>query len=133
VLRAERDRYVDFQAALEADEPVLLERLAFTQLRLKPIGTETADLRPTDPAAVIDSPDPDAIRQVTMNWQSAQPIEYWLSRPQLAPDAQAAPAIVRPRETRLIRAVTGDNRIWVAAFGALLLIVGLWPRRTPSA
>lgn len=132
LLRAERDRYQDFHVALKHDDPILLERLAYTQLRLKPVGTATAELGPTDPAAVIDSPDPDAIQQVALKWQNAQSVEYWLSRPDLKQQADLAVAIERPRDTRLIRAVTGDNRIWVAAFGALLLIVGLWPRRTPA-
>lgn len=131
-LRDERERYRDFHLALSADDPILLERLAFTQLRLKPVGTDTADFGPIDPAAVIDSPDPDAIRQVAMQWRSSQSVEYWLSRPDLKQQAQLAVEIERPRDTRLIRTATGEYRPFVAGFGALVLLFGVWPRRGPA-
>ncbi|MEM1354127.1 MAG: hypothetical protein AAGH88_04505 [Planctomycetota bacterium] len=131
-LREERDRYRDFYLALQADEPILLERLAFTQLRLKPVGTDTADFGPIDPAAVIDSPDPDTIRQVAMQWRSSQSVEYWLSRPDLKQQARVAVELERPRDTRLIRTVTGEYRPFVSGFGAFVLLVGLWPRRGPA-
>lgn len=130
-LREERERYRDFYLALEADDEILLERLAFTQLRLKPVGTDTADIGPTDPAAVIDSPDPDSIQQVAMQWRSSQSVEYWLSRPDLKQQAQLSVDVPRPRDTRLIRTATGEYRPYVAGFGALVLLVGLWPRRAP--
>ena len=130
-LREERDRYNDFYLALQANDPILLERLAFTQLRLKPVGTDTADLGPIDAAAVIDSPDPDTIHQVAMQWRSSQSVEYWLSRPDLKRQAQMTVEIQRPRDTRLIRTATGEYRPFVAGFGALVLLLGVWPRRGP--
>jgi hypothetical protein len=37
--------------------------------------------------------------------------------------------IERPRQTRLIIAATGEYRPILAGIGALLVLMGLWPRR----
>ncbi|MFI4861235.1 MAG: hypothetical protein ACIAXF_11195 [Phycisphaerales bacterium JB063] len=127
-LKQEHDRYQQFHAALVDDDPVLIERLALTELRLRPVGTGVAQTRPRDPAAIIDSPDPDAIRQATDLWTDTGSIEQWLSRADLLAEPPA-PA-QRPRQTRLLTYATGEHRPWVAGFGALLILLGLWPRRT---
>ncbi|XAL99757.1 hypothetical protein OT109_19525 [Phycisphaeraceae bacterium D3-23] len=127
-LADEHGRYQQFHAALADDDPVLIERLALTELRLRPVGTSVAQAGPRDLAAIIDSPDPDAIRQAADLWTDGGSIEQWLSRPDLLAE-EPAPA-ARPRQTRLLTYATGEHRPWVAGFGALLILLGLWPRRT---
>ena len=123
-LHDEHDRYATFHRALADDDPVLIERLALTELRLRPVGTGIAHAGPRDLAAVIDSPNPDAIRQAVDLWTHPGSVEHWLSRPDLWP-APPAPA-PRPRQTRLLTYATGEHRPWVAGFGALVLLLGLW-------
>lgn len=126
-LSEEHERYARFHNALVDDDPVLIERLALTELRLRPVGTGVVGAGPRDLAAVIDSPNPDAIRQQADLWTDQGSVEHWLSRPDLRP-VEPAPA-ARPRQTRLLSYATGENRPWLAGFGALMLLLGLWPRR----
>lgn len=126
-LAAEHERYARFHDALADDDPVLIERLALSELRLRPVGTGVVMAGPRDLAAVIDSPSPDAIRQQADLWTDQGSVEHWLSRPDLRP-ADPVPA-ARPRQTRLLAYATGEHRPWVAGFGALMLLMGLWPRR----
>lgn len=130
-LTEQHQRYAQFHEALAKADPVLIERLALTELRLRPVGTSVAHTGPRDLAAVIDSPDPDAIRQHTDLWTHDAGIEHWLSRPDLRPDDP--PPAQRPRQTRLLTYATGEHRPWVAGFGALMLMLGLWPRRGPQS
>ena len=129
-LDAEHARYQQFHDALADDDPVLIERLALTELRLRPVGTAVDQPGPRDLAAVIDSPNPDAIRQQADVWVDQGSVEHWLSRPDLVPPAPEPAA--RPRRTRLLTYATGEHRPWVAGFGALMLMLGLWPRRTAA-
>ncbi|MEM9416645.1 MAG: hypothetical protein AAGA29_14385 [Planctomycetota bacterium] len=129
-LAEEHSRYKQFHTALVDDDPILIERLALTELRLRPVGTTVAQTGPRDPAAIIDSPDPDAIRQAADLWIDDGSIEHWLSRPDL--HIQPPPPAERPRQTRLLTYATGEHRPWVAGVGALLILLGLWPRRTTA-
>jgi hypothetical protein len=113
--------YREFNAALAADDPVLLERLAFYELRLKPAGStplvaqarvSTASLRPgrhapATPIAQAGSP--------TIDQMLHQP----LPRPGVnTPRYQ-------PIKTRLVRLTTGPMRFLVIAAGLLCLGAGL--------
>lgn len=129
MLADERQRYEDFHQALSEDDPVLLERLALTELRLRPPGTGLASRASFDPLAVVASPNEDEINQALATQPLMRSIENELSRPDLKQQAHIEVQFDRPRQTRLISAATGEHRPWVAGFGALMLLMGLWPRR----
>ncbi len=129
MLAEERQRYEDFHQALIDNDPVLIERLAMTELRLKPAGTELAAQTEIDPVALVTDSGVDAIDHALADQPLMRSIENELSRPDLKQHATHEVELERPRETRLIQAATGENRPWVAGFGALLLMLGLWPRR----
>ena len=129
MLAEERQRYEDFHQALVDDDPVLIERLAMTELRLKPVGTEVARQSPSDPLALVADPEPLAIQHALASQPQMRSIENELSRPDLKQQAVIDVVIERPRETRLIIAATGEFRPLLAGFGALLVLMGLWPRR----
>ena len=129
VLAEERQRYIDFHQALVDDDPVLIERLAMTELRLKPAGTEVARHGPSDPLALVAEPTPVAIQHALASQTQVRSIENELSRPDLKQQAVIDVQIDRPRRTRLIIAATGEYRPLLAGVGALLVLLGLWPRR----
>lgn len=129
MLAEERQRYEDFHEALVGQDPVLIERLAMTELRLKPAGTQLADRSAFDPLALVSEPSPQAIDRALASQPLMRSIENELSRPDLKGKTKIQVDIERPKQTRLISAVTGEYRPYVAGFGALLLLVGLWPRR----
>lgn len=132
MLADERQRYIDFHQALLDDDPVLLERLAMTELRLKPVGTEVAQHTASDPLALVVEPTPVAIQHALASQSQMRSIENELSRPDLKQKAVIDVQVERPRQTRLIIAATGEYRPLLAGVGALLVLMGLWPRRAPQ-
>lgn len=129
ILADERQRYIDFRQALIDDDPVLIERLAMTELRLKPVGTEVAQHAASDPLALVTDPAPVAIQRAMAGQSQMRSIENELSRPDLKQQTVIDVQIERPRQTRLIIAATGEYRPILAGIGALLVLMGLWPRR----
>lgn len=132
MLADERQRYIDFHQALVDDDPVLIERLAMTELRLKPVGTEVAQRSAADPLALVVEATPVAIQQAIAGQSQMRSIENELSRPDLKQQAVIDVQLERPRETRLILAATGEFRPLFAGIGALLVLMGLWPRRSTA-
>lgn len=132
MLADERQRYVDFHQALIDDDPVLIERLAMTELRLKPVGTEVAQHAAADPLALVVEPSPVAIQYALSSQSQMRSIENELSRPDLKQQAVIDVHMERPRRTRLIIAATGEYRPLLAGIGAVLVLMGLWPRRAPQ-
>lgn len=129
MLADERQRYIDFHQALIDDDPVLIERLAMTELRLKPVGTGVARHRAIDPLALVVEPTNVAIQDALAGQSQMRSIENELSRPDLKQQAVIDVQLERPRQTRLIIAATGEYRPLLAGGGALLVLMGLWPRR----
>lgn len=129
ILAEEEQRYIDFHQALVDDDPVLIERLAMTELRLKPAGTDVAKQSDADPLALVTEPSPVAIRQAMLGQSQMRSIENELSRPDLKQQVELDVEIDRPRRTRLIIAATGEYQPLLAGVGALLVLFGLWPRR----
>ena len=132
MMQEERQRYIDFHQALVDDDPVLIERLAMTELRLKPAGTEVAKLDDADPLALVTEPSPEVIQLALARQPQMRSIENELSRPDLKQQAVIDVQLERPRQTRLIVAATGEYRPLLAGFGALLVLMGLWPRRASA-
>lgn len=129
LLAQERQRYEDFHQALVEGDPVLIERLSISELRLKPSGTQVAERVPRDTVALVSDPQPISIERALAEQPLMRSIENELSRPDLKKQAQFEIETEKPRQTRLVAAATGEHRPWVAGFGALLLLMGLWPRR----
>lgn len=129
ILADERQRYIDFHQALIDDDPVLIERLAMTELRLKMTGSEVATRNPLDPLALVETPDPQAIQYALAGQPQMRSIENELSRPDLKQQTIIDVQVDRPRQTRLIIAATGEYQPIMAGAGALLVLMGLWPRR----
>ncbi len=101
-------RHINTQAfvrAIERDDPMLMQRLAWHHLNLKPVGAEPLNLSIAD------------------NRPAPPPIEQW-TRPHLGPIHPAQVAAAYP-DSRLVRLTTGPNRAWTLAFGGWLILMGL--------
>ncbi len=100
ILQLRHQNYLAFNRAVERGEPVLIQRIAWQQLHLKPVGTEP-----------LERPDP---RNVSKS------IDAWMD-----PPISGIPltAVTTP-DTRLVRLLTGKTRPWVLAFGGWLLLMG---------
>ncbi len=99
-LERQRERYAQFHAALVDDDPVLLERLAYTQLRYQPV---------------------EAMLMAEADALDASIAAY------LAEPAQGVlPARPPTIDTRLVRLTTGPTRAPLLAAGLLCLVGGLW-------
>ncbi|MFA9478326.1 hypothetical protein ACERK3_08460 [Phycisphaerales bacterium AB-hyl4] len=114
-LTRQQDRYKQFHASLVADDPILLERLAFTQLRLKPTDRELLD--PMGGRSVAGVP-------LGHGEAGGATIEAWLAEPMpvVGVDVPAR----TPIETRLTRLTQGRNRLGLLAAALLCLLGALW-------
>jgi len=119
-------QHQDYYTALKEDDPGLIDRLAMDYLRLKPAGTDVEQTQHLDPAATVSSTSLDDFQQASASWHSAMSIDQELE--QYNEDGSEPAPVARPRQTRLVSTVMGENRPWVAGVGALLLLLGLWPR-----
>ncbi|MEM8783262.1 MAG: hypothetical protein AAGE65_10475 [Planctomycetota bacterium] len=128
----QQQRYEDFHTALAAEDPVLLERLAYTQLRREPIDRKTVEsggvseaLSPS--AAVLDElPPGDIDRWLRVEPPSPGESEAW-------PDASPA-ATAGASSSRMVRLAGGTMRFVLLAAGAMCVVAGLWwgPRGSAS-
>lgn len=111
LMELKSENYGNFIQAVENNDPLLLQRLAWSQLQLMPAGSEPIEWIARNPL----------IRDVR--------VDPWLepSVAQLPPVEQA----FQLPDTRLVRWVTGPSRPWVMAFGGWLILLGLLvnPRR----
>lgn len=112
LLEARERNYETFVIAVERNDPMLLQRLAWRHLRLKPAD---ADLPHPATRIQIDNAD----------------LDEWM-RPTAS---QAIPiAAVQPLpNTKLVRLVLGPSRPWVLAFGGWLILIGLLITPVPKA
>ncbi|MBI1369207.1 MAG: hypothetical protein GC162_11215 [Planctomycetes bacterium] len=104
LLELEEQNYNAFVRAVQRDDPLLLERLAWHHLRLRPSGSEVVPVGSEIPARLPS-------------------IAQWV-QPQLDP------LVLRDDDpthvdSRLIRLITGPSRPWVLAFGGWLILMGL--------
>ena len=110
-LRQQTDRYEQFAAAIEADDPVVLERLAMTHLRMSMAGKHPLHVRPVE--------------------EDTGDVGAWLRVPQPV-IGRDVPYYAAPRN-RLVRLVTGPGRPALLAVGLVCLITGVLfnPRSRP--
>lgn len=117
---AKVDSYKEFNAALAVDDPVLLERLAYYHLRLKPVGAQAVLLNHTAPGS-------------TTRQERIPTVEELLHRPVPTPGINM-PAY-KPLNTRLLRLTRSTpTRLAMLAAGLLCVTAGITavtPRVTP--
>ncbi len=119
-LERQAERYADFRAALAAEEPVLLERLALMQLGLSPtaktplwMGADSPWIAPGDAAG-----------------GGGGAVDAWLAQPlpRVGVDVPAPRAI----DSRLTRLTTGLPRTLLITAALACVLAGVWatpPRR----
>ncbi len=125
-LETQRMSYAGFNDALTADDPVLLERLAFTHLRYKPVdkrlldgvGSEAGEIVAVGNGLWDGSGDVTGMPGV---------IEAWLAAPQ--PVVGRDIAALGSVDTRLTRLTDGRSRYVLLAVAMLCLLAGLWPEK----
>ncbi|MCC7191953.1 MAG: hypothetical protein IT444_04130 [Phycisphaeraceae bacterium] len=119
-LEQQANNYRDFNKALATDDPVLLERLAFYHLHLKPVGATPLVSQPRATNASIRG------RQTTAVpvWQAKIPtIEQMLHQPLPQPGVNTP--VYQPIKTRLVTLTTGPMRFVVILAGLACLGAGL--------
>ena len=124
-LETQRDSYAAFHDALSADDPVLLERLAFTQLRYKPAGKHLMD-----DLWLVSGSGAEVAGPSNMAYAAAGPsevIESWLASPQPVIGKDIRP--LKRMNTRLTRLTGGFGRYVLLAVAILCLIASLWPEK----
>jgi hypothetical protein len=128
-LQKQARRYDQFNEALKRHDPVLLERLAYVQLRMKPANArlvlpEQADRWggsiPGGGERATSDPEPGML-----------PIASWLHQPLPTVGQEVAP--YRPPDSRLTRLATGQSRFLLLAAGLLCGIGGLLMGRSSDA
>ena len=102
-LREQTQQYENFAQALRDDDPVVLERLAMTHLRLGMAGKSPLWVRPLD--------------------QETGDVGAWLSVPQ--PELGVDLPFYAPPRNRLVRLVTGPGRPALVIVGLMCVIAGV--------
>jgi len=108
-MTAQRERYVTFHDALAADDPQLLQRLAFSQLHVRPIEGEPW------PGDGIRAADDRLAITASVDAALAEPVEQ--VRPK--PPVDAPPS-------RLVRLASGTSRLLLLAAAVCFVLGGLW-------
>ncbi|WP_432797266.1 hypothetical protein [Poriferisphaera sp. WC338] len=118
-LQSLQDRYQHFQTSLENDDPVLIERLAFTELHQKPASSKILH---------VNLGGSDYTGQREANRAQGQSIFSWLS--QYVPVEQQAQApAYQPINSKLVRMTNRTNSRWLLlGFGVCCVFVGMWPK-----
>ena len=135
-LAEQEERYREFEAALERDDPTLLRRLAYAQLRLRPVDREPLRAgrgggggggRGGGGGAGVVRPDVAGVAGYPAGLVSGEDerVEAWLSRP--LPEVGVDLEPLAPLNTRLVRMSRGWYRLVVLAAAVLCVVAGLWP------
>lgn len=130
-LETQRASYAQFHDALAADDPVLLERLAFTQLRYKPAGKRLReDLWAVAGPGEVVATAPTAVGDGGQVYGSSEVIESWLTSPQPVVGRDIQP--LRVINSRLTRLTRGPARYVLLAVAILCLAAGVLPNDPQS-
>ena len=134
--------YESFQAAMKNDDPVLLERLAFYHLRLKPVGAMPlmgqAGIEPparTRPLLVSDKkvprgPTPEAANAEVAKRlsESLISVEAWLQKP-LPKEGIDYPKLQEPKSKLARWSLNPGSRNMMLGGALVLVVLGLAPTR----
>lgn len=122
-LERQRVRYEQFLEGLERDDPVLLERLAYAQLRKKPAGMAVLEAGGVVGAGMEAGA---SGAGVGGGLAEAGAVEDWLNEepPQVGRELRA----YEPVDTALTRLATGKHRLLVVVLGVACVGAGLLPR-----
>ncbi|MEM6552848.1 MAG: hypothetical protein AAF750_12080 [Planctomycetota bacterium] len=115
----QRVRYEQFLEGLERDDPVLLERLAYAQLRKKPAGMAVL----TPGGEIGGGMEAGSLGELA----EAGAVEAWLNEepPRVGRELRAFEAV----DTPLTRLATGKHRLLVVVLGVACVGIGLLPSR----
>ncbi|MEM1446064.1 MAG: hypothetical protein AAGF84_08420 [Planctomycetota bacterium] len=122
-LTEQQERYEGFHAALAAEDPVLIERLAYTQLRREPIDRETVSEAGVSEAlspyaeVLSELPPGDIDRWLRVEPPSPGQSEVWDASPEV---------LAGQSDSRLVRLAGGTMRFVLLAAGAMCVVAGLW-------
>ncbi|QNN24016.1 hypothetical protein HED60_17640 [Planctomycetales bacterium ZRK34] len=110
LLQIQEQNYHAFVRALDRNDPLLLQRLAWTQLRHKPVGGTLLMRTTMDPShAPVASVD---------QWVQPEPIP-------MAPVEALHRDNLLNGNSRLMRLIGGPSRPWVLAFGGWLILMSV--------
>lgn len=116
MLEARRQNYEAFVEAVERDDPMLLTRLAWHHLRLKPADAQVVEVANTGtPLGRSEVKRQEEVRGTRL--------DDWMR-----PTASQLPAVepIKPLpDAKLVRLVLGPPRPWVLALGAWVMLIGL--------
>jgi hypothetical protein len=130
-LTRQEEQYRGFHDALASADPVLIERLAYQVLHLKPVGV-----------AIIPTPAPSPFAYPS-RWsatttdakarlpQRADSIEDWLYVP--VPQLRVDYPPPQPVRSTLVRMSTGTKRLGVILVGAICIALGLLSAGAPGS
>ena len=128
----QQQRYRQFLEAVEADEPVVLERLALTHLHLKPTGTVPVGCvlpGKTGQTALVASPYDDVacvrVLREALDDPAASSVDAWLRTP--APQQEIDYEPLPVMRYRMVRIANGPLRYVLASSGLLCMTAGLLP------
>lgn len=120
------ERHKNTLLALQYDDPALLEHLALTQLRMKPVGTKPLNPPAPDPAGGATSVED--LQSYVAGQASVNAVENWLN-PILPPAEHVVPKYREP-PTRLVQWTDKPPyRDFTLFLGLILVALGLWPKR----
>ena len=121
-LGAQETSYGQFHAAVTSDDPILLQRLAYYQLHLKPAGTQPLSPVGRGDGAIV-AVNRGASPRGDVGWHDVPTVENLLDRP--APRAGAANQPPQPPNTRLRRLTQGPKRVVLLGIGLVFIYVGM--------
>jgi len=122
----QRDRYATFEAALAEGDPILLERLAFTELRQKRVGQQL--LAPEADVLLARNTefwpdDPSLAMQPTASATMPGSVHAWLRVPMPVVGQDIKPPA--PIQSHLTRIVTGPLRLPALLFAVGVMAMGV--------
>jgi len=131
-MQRQRDTYERVRVAVDQNDPLILQRLAFHHLRLKPehAGLITVDqpvLQPGYPptVAVMEArADEPVLPGFNALVESVDNVDAWALEPMDPAPAEPTAAATPP--TRLNRLTTGTTRLLTTGFGLLCVLAGIW-------
>lgn len=112
LMAAQRERYVEFHDALAANDPQLLQRLAFSQLHVRPVE---GDVWPGDEPAWVGKGDDRLAMTASIDAALAEPMAH----------VRPKPSLVAP-PSRMERLATGTSRVGLLGAALCFVAGGLW-------